>query len=86
MKSEIKIQNQKKEIKFPCLAELLDDSFRGSVVLFIGPIIGTVVLVRGGTEDGTFHLGTISYCWFPLEDETKWRILSPECTIELSNQ
>ena len=81
MKSVLnKIEKEKpKEIVFPVLAEALvrDESF---VVLFLSKNTGVVVKGNLNKDVGDLRSNYVS-----VTDESKWRILSSEESIMLSN-
>lgn len=73
-----KIDKEKLEgIKFPVLAE---SKRNGYVVMFIDYQEG--VIVKGNPENPVGHY---SECYYNVDDKTRWRILSPEESIVLSN-
>ena len=73
-----KIEKEKsKEIKFPVLAE---SNRNGFVVMFLGYRKG--IVVKGNPENPVGHY---SESYFNVDDKTRWRILSPEESIVLSN-
>ena len=80
MKSVLnKIEKEKsKEIEFPVLAEFVNgDSF---VVLMLSDNTG--VVVKGNKYNA---VGTISNGYYLSQEPSRWRILSPEESIVLSN-
>ena len=75
-----KIDKEKsKEIEFPVLAEAVvrDESF---VVLFLSKNTG--IVVKGNSHK---HVGYLCSNYIPVTNESKWRILSKEESIVLSN-
>ena len=81
MKSVLnKIEKEKpKEIVFPVLAECISgDSF---VVMFLSMCSGVCV----SSNDLSWSVGDYDVTLIDVTDKTRWRILSPEESIVLSN-
>lgn len=75
-----KIEKEKsKEIEFPVLAEALVEG-ETFVVLFLSGTTGVVV-------KGNYYnpVGKFNNDFVPVTNESRWRILSPEESIMLSN-
>ena len=76
-----KIEKEKsKEIEFPVLAESIGIDSESIVVLFLSKNTG--VVVKGNRHK---HVGYLCSNYIPVDNESKWRILSPEESIVLSN-
>ena len=75
-----KIEKEKsKEIVFPVLAECISgDSF---VVMFLSMCSGVCV----SSNDLSWSVGDYDVTLIDVTDKTRWRILSPEESIVLSN-
>ena len=81
MKSVLnKIEKEKpKEIEFPVLAECISgDSF---VVMFLSMCSGVCV----SSNNLSWSVGDYDVTLIDVTDKTRWRILSPEESIVLSN-
>ena len=76
-----KIEKEKsKEIEFPVLAESIGIDGESIVVLFLSKHTG--VVVKGNRHN---YAGCLCSNYIPVTNESKWRILSPEESIVLSN-
>ena len=75
-----KVEKKKsKEIKFPVLAEALVEG-ETFVVLFVSDSRG--IIVKGNKHN---TVGVVSNGYSLLQEPSRWRILSPEESIVLSN-
>lgn len=76
-----KIEKEKSEdIEFPVLAESIGIDSESIVVLFLSKNTG--VVVKGNRHK---YVGYLCSYYIPVTDDSKWRILSPEESIVLSN-
>ena len=76
-----KIEKEKlKEIEFPVLAESIGIDSESFVVLFLSNNTG--VVVKGNRHK---YVGQLCINYVSVTDDNRWRILSPEESIVLSN-
>ena len=76
-----KIEKEKsKEVEFPVLAESIGIDSESIVVLFLSKNTG--VVVKGNRHK---YIGYLCSNYIPVTDDNKWRILSSEESIVLSN-